>query len=157
EVELAAFRIDLAPVTNGDYLAFVEDGGYRRPELWSEEGWGLRERRRWRRPRYWTRDGRERRFERIEPIDPDRPVMHVSWFEADAFARWRGARLPAEEEWETAALAVGGGPGHLDQLDFGPGSAGPFVGDCWEWTASDFGGYPGFRAFPYREYSEVFF
>jgi iron(II)-dependent oxidoreductase len=83
--------------------------------------------------------------------------MHVSWFEADAFARWRGARLPTEAEWERAAAAAGGERGHLDQLDFGPGPAGPFVGDCWEWTASEFTGYPGFEAFPYREYSEVFF
>jgi gamma-glutamyl hercynylcysteine S-oxide synthase len=81
----------------------------------------------------------------------------VSWFEADAFARWRGARLPSEAEWERAATEAGDGRGHLDQLDFGPGPAGPFVGDCWEWTASDFRGYPGFEPFPYREYSEVFF
>ena len=83
--------------------------------------------------------------------------MHVSWFEADAFARWRGARLPSEAEWEHAASLAGAERGHLDQLDFGPGPAGPFVGDCWEWTASEFSGYPGFEAFPYREYSEVFF
>jgi gamma-glutamyl hercynylcysteine S-oxide synthase len=156
-VELPAFRIGRAPVTNGEFLEFVEDGGYRRRELWSPEGWGFREAERWRRPRYWTRDGRERRFDRTEPLDPALPVMHVSWFEADAYARWAGARLPSEEEWEKAALTVGDGLGHLDQLDFGPGRAGPFVGDCWEWTSSDFTGYPGFRAFPYREYSEVFF
>ena len=83
--------------------------------------------------------------------------MHVSWFEADAFARWRGARLPSEAEWERAASLAGAERGHLDQLRFGPGPAGPFVGDCWEWTASEFRGYPGFAAFPYREYSEVFF
>jgi gamma-glutamyl hercynylcysteine S-oxide synthase len=157
EVELPAFRIARAPVTNGEFREFVEDGGYRRRELWSDEGWAFRERERWRRPRYWTRDGRERRFDRTEPLEPELPVMHVSWFEADAYARWCGARLPTEEEWEKAALTLGGGPGHLEQLDFGPGPAGPFVGDCWEWTASGFEGYPGFRAFPYREYSEVFF
>jgi len=157
ELDLPAFRIALAPVTNGEFLEFVEDGGYRRRELWSSEGWAFRERERWRRPRYWTRDGRERRFDRVEPLDSELPVMHVSWFEADAYARWRGARLPSEEEWEKAALVVGGRPGHLDQLDFGPGPAGPFLGDCWEWTASEFTGYPGFRPFPYPEYSEVFF
>jgi iron(II)-dependent oxidoreductase len=83
--------------------------------------------------------------------------MHVSWFEADAFARWRGARLPTEAEWEKAATPHGEETGHLDQLDFGPGPAGPFVGDCWEWTSAHFSGYPGFEAFPYPEYSEVFF
>ncbi len=136
-VDLPAFEIDRTPVTNGAYAEFVEDGGTR--------------------PLYWTDDGEERRFDRIEPIDPDLPVMHVSWHEADAFARWRGARLPTEAEWEKAAAIHGKGHGHLDQLDFGPGTAGPFLGDCWEWTASWFDGYPGFAAFPYREYSEVFF
>jgi iron(II)-dependent oxidoreductase len=156
-IELPAFRIDRSPVTNADYLEFVEDGGYGRRELWSEEGWRLRRRAGWRGPLYWTGDGRERRFDVIEPIELDLPVMHVSWFEADAFARWRGARLPTEAEWEKAARLAGGKSGNLDQLDFGPGPAGPFVGDCWEWTASEFTGYPGFRAFPYPEYSEVFF
>ena len=83
--------------------------------------------------------------------------MHVSWYEADAFARWRGARLPTEFEWERAACLHGRRRGNLDQLDFGPGPAGPFVGDCWEWTASEFGGYPGFEAYPYEEYSAIFF
>jgi iron(II)-dependent oxidoreductase len=156
-VELEAFAIERAPVTNGQFLEFVEDGGYGRRELWSPDGWTLRETERWERPLYWTGDGRVRDFERVVELDPDSPVMHVSWYEADAYARWRGARLPTEAEWEKAARLLGGQPGNLDQLDFGPGPAGPFVGDCWEWTASDFTGYPGFRAFPYREYSEVFF
>jgi gamma-glutamyl hercynylcysteine S-oxide synthase len=84
-------------------------------------------------------------------------VMHVSAFEADAYARWRGGRLPTEAEWEHAASLFEPERGELDQLGFGPGPAGPFVGDCWEWTASEFDGYPGFEAYPYREYSEVFF
>jgi gamma-glutamyl hercynylcysteine S-oxide synthase len=156
-VDLGAFAIDRSPVTNGAYLDFVEDDGYRRPELWSPEGWEIRLREGWERPLYWTADERIRRFDRELALEPGLPVMHVSWFEADAYARWRGARLPTEAEWERAAAEAGGERGHLDQLDFGPGPAGPFVGDCWEWTASEFGGYPGFEPFPYREYSEVFF
>jgi iron(II)-dependent oxidoreductase len=156
-VRLKGFRIDAAPVTNEAFAAFVEDGGYSRPELWSDQGWSRLQCEGWQRPLYWTAAGRERRFDRVEPIESELPVMHVSWFEADAYARWRGARLPTEAEWERAAAMVEPERGHLDQLDFGPGPAGPFVGDCWEWTASDFQGYPGFRAYPYREYSEVFF
>ena len=156
-VELQAYRIDRAPVTNAQFLAFVEDGGYRRRELWSGEGWSFREREGWERPLYWTAAGQERRFDRVEPLARELPVMHVSAFEADAYARWRGARLPTEAEWEHAAALFEPERGELDQLGFGPGPAGPFVGDCWEWTASEFEGYPGFEAYPYREYSEVFF
>jgi len=157
EVELRAFEIDATPVTAGAFLEFIEDGGYQRKELWSAEGWELRRRESWVRPLFWTADGQVRSFERTEPLDPDRPVMHVSWYEADAYARWRGARLPTEFEWERAACLHGARRGNLDQLDFEPGPAGPFLGDCWEWTASEFDGYPGFRAHPYKEYSEVFF
>jgi gamma-glutamyl hercynylcysteine S-oxide synthase len=157
EVELQAFRIDRAPVTNAAFAEFVADGGYGRRELWTHEGWEFRQRERCERPLYWTEDGGVRRFDEVLALEPELPAMHVSWFEADAFARWRGARLPTEAEWEKAAVVLGGEPGNLDQLDFGPGPAGPFLGDCWEWTASEFGGYPGFKAFPYREYSEVFF
>jgi iron(II)-dependent oxidoreductase len=173
---------DRLPVTNGDYLRFVEDGGYHRPELWHEEGWAWREEEDVERPLYWTEDGRNRSFERVEPLDLSLPLMHVSWFEADAFAHWRGARLPTEAEWEKAASWNGSASrypwgeeppaeehANLDQLGFGPAAAGAYpagaspcgalgmLGDQWEWTASDFGGYPGFRAFPYREYSEIFF
>ena len=157
-VDLAAFAIDRAPVTNGAYRRFVDDGGYERRELWTETGWAWRDEQQARRPLYWTPDGNERRFDRVEPLVAGLPAMHVSWFEADAYARWAGGRLPTELEWEKAATTVGAGErGNLDQLDFGPGPAGPFVGDCWEWTASELTGYPGFRAFPYPEYSEVFF
>ena len=185
DAETDAFEVDRTPVSNGAYREFVEDGGYGRPELWSERGWEWREREGIERPLYWTEDGGERSFDRVEELDPELPVMHVSFHEAEAFACWRGGRLPTEADWEKAAAwdaAVarkhyfpwGEEPAteeraNLDQLAFGPAPCGAYpdgaspcgalgmLGDCWEWTASDFVGYPGFRAFPYREYSEVFF
>jgi dimethylhistidine N-methyltransferase len=140
ERECAPFRIDRAPVTNGAWLEFAADGGYERRELWTEGGWAWREAEDARAPLGWG-EGTVRRFGRDEPLDPDEPVQHVSHHEAEAFARWAGARLPTEAEWEKAARA-----GLLEG-----------VGEVWEWTASAFEGYPGFRAFPYPEYSEVFF
>ncbi len=122
-VALAAFEIDRTPVTNGAYISFMEETGAEPPLYWERAGEG------------WVDTARGRR----EPIDPDRPVIHVSWLQADAFARWAGKRLPAEHEWEAAQPRLDG------------------VGHGWEWTSSDFVAYPGFAAFPYREYSEVFF
>ena len=161
------------PVTNGAHREFIADGGYERPELWTAEGW------RWRRregvvaPLYWEPDGAggwlERSFEALVPLDLDRPLCHVSAHEADAHARWAGARLPTEVEWERAAAGApcASGRANLGQMSFGPlpvGTAAPapsgcrgMLGDVWEWTADTFSGYPGFRAFPYREYAEVFF
>jgi iron(II)-dependent oxidoreductase len=155
-VDLSPYEIDAAPITNGAFAEFMADGGYARQEHWSAEGWAWRERTGAERPLFWTFDGSERRFHEIEPLEPRLPVMHVSWFEAEAYASWAGKRLPSEAEWEHAATTAPA-RGHLDQLHFGPGAAGPFVGDCWEWTATTFEAYPGFCAFPYREYSEVFF
>jgi iron(II)-dependent oxidoreductase len=106
---------------------------------------------------------------RAEPLDPELPVVHVSWHEADAFARWAGKRLPTEHEWEAAAASCDRDRANLDQLAFGCAPAGAYadgasgcgavqmLGDVWEWTSSDFLAYPGFEAFPYPEYSEVFF
>ncbi|MFN5193612.1 MAG: ergothioneine biosynthesis protein EgtB [Cyanobacteriota bacterium] len=116
-------------VTNGDYAAFIADGGYRRPELWMSEGWAVLQQRGWSSPRYW-RDGGEFSLAGRRPRDPQAPVRHLSWFEADAYARWAGARLPDEAEWETVAAAGG-----LPQAD----------GVLWQWTASPYRPYPGFR------------
>jgi iron(II)-dependent oxidoreductase len=130
-VEIAPFRIARRPVTNATWLHFTEGGGYQRREWWSDEGWA------------WKEDYDITHCPDAEAGHPDAPVCHVSWFEADAFARSRGARLPTEAEWEKAATWAQG------QLEG--------VGQVWEWTSSWFGGYPGFVAHPYREYSEVFF
>jgi len=135
-VDVAAFRIARRPVTNASWLHFCEGGGYERREWWSDEGWAWKEEYDITHPEGWTADGRPR-------DDHDRPVMHVSWFEADAFARAHGARLPTEAEWEKAATWT--------QEPIAQ------IGETFEWTSSHFGGYPGFVATPYREYSEVFF
>jgi iron(II)-dependent oxidoreductase len=144
-VELAPFRIAATPVTNGEFLEFVIDGGYARRSAWSAAGWQWRQEAELEHPQGWFPDGGDRwsrlRFGSREPLRPGDPVEHVCWYEAEAFARWAGARLPTEPEWEAAAAS-----GALDA-----------TGRVWEWTASDFGPYPGFRPFPYREYSEVFF
>jgi iron(II)-dependent oxidoreductase len=138
-VELPAFQIASRPVSNGSWMRFSEGGGYERREWWSDEGWA------------WKQEYDITRHADVAASHPDAPVCHVSWFEADAFATAHGARLPAEAEWETAATWS---QGH-GVSDLGSPLAG--VGRVWEWTKSHFHGYPGFRAYPYREYSEVFF
>jgi len=188
-VELAAFRLDSTPVSNAAYQRFIEDGGYQQPRWWTEEGWQYRQQAGLEAPLFWHRDDDgswlRRRFGHTEPLPPDQPVLHVCWFEADAYARWAGRRLPTEAEWEKAARydSANGrtlrnpwgdadpGPQHanLGQRHLEPAPVGSYpdgaapcgarqlMGDVWEWTATDFDGYPGFAAFPYREYSEVFF
>jgi iron(II)-dependent oxidoreductase len=122
-VELVPFEMDSAPVSNDAYTAFIEETGAEPPLYWERDGEG------------WVRTAMGRR----DPIDPAEPVVHVSWHEAVAYARWAGKRLPTEQEWETAVQSLDG------------------VGLVWEWTSSDFLAYPGFEAFPYREYSSPFF
>jgi iron(II)-dependent oxidoreductase len=185
--DVRAFLIGSGPITNASYLTFVEGGGYERREWWSEEGWAWKEEYDITRPATWTADLRaEWRLSELEPLDPRRAVVHVSWFEADAFARAHGARLPTEIEWEKAATwdqqsetarpfpwgkdpPVPGVHANVDHIDRGPAAAdahsagaSPYgclgmIGDVWEWTSSHLDGYPGFKAYPYREYSEVFF
>ena len=176
EVAVAPFRIDTTPVTNRAYLEFVESGGYDDPSHWSDIGWKWRVEADLQAPQFWRRAGdgswTRRRFGRDETLAPAEPVQHVCWYEADAYARWSHARLPTEHEWEYAAQASPVAAANLWREDghrFGPAPVGSrpgnvsrwgvdaLLGDVWEWTASDFTPYPGFRAFPYREYSEVFF
>jgi ergothioneine biosynthesis protein EgtB len=127
---LDAFALAMRPVNCGEYLAFVEDDGYRRPELWLSAGWECVNQRGWEAPLYWERrDGAWMVFtlSGLQPIDPSRPVCHVSYFEAAAFAKWMGRRLPREAEWELGASAVQG------------------AGEVWEWTQSPYVAYPGYR------------
>ena len=142
EVELGAFSIERTPVTNAEFTSFIEAGGYDDTRLWSDGGWAWRQAEGVTAPSGWRRGGDgwlRRRFGRAETLLSDAPVEHVSWWEADTYARWAGGRLPTEAEWEAAAPLLEG------------------RGLVWEWTSSPFERYPGFRAFPYAEYSEVFF
>ena len=186
EIELRPFRIDRAPVTNGQFARFISKKGYRSRKLWSEDGWAWREQEDVSAPLYWEmgKDGWVRvRFGRREPVPANEPVQHVSWYEADAYARWAGKRLPTEIEWERAAgwhdhegkfrypwgQEWMGFEASLDRDRFSPAPAGSYAGgvspvgcvqmggDVWEWTSSHFQPYPGFLAFPYPELSEVFF
>jgi len=155
-VWLEAFEIASYPVTHGDFIAFIEDGGYRRPELWLSAGWDAVRARGWEAPGYWSRrDGEWRTFtlHGEVPVDPNTPVCHVSFYEAEAFARWAGARLPGEAEWELAARREPLAGNFLESAALHPlalreaptpGRLAQAFGDVWEWTRSDYGPYPGF-------------
>ncbi|MFN2478131.1 MAG: ergothioneine biosynthesis protein EgtB [Pseudonocardiaceae bacterium] len=184
----SAYWLDTVPVTNGQYQLFLADGGYDDPRWWSEQGWAHRCEAGLVGPQFWFRDSGSwwrNRFSVIEPVPADEPVVHVCFFEAQAYAAWAGKRLPTEVEWEKAARfdpATGRSrrfpwgdvdptPAHanLGQRHLQPAPAGSYpagasplgvyqlMGDVWEWTSSEFSRYPGFAPFPYREYSEVFF
>jgi ergothioneine biosynthesis protein EgtB len=154
-VFVEAFEVASRPVTNSEYLDFVRDGGYSRAELWLSDGFAARAGRGWSAPLYWEeRDGARLAFTLagMAPLRPDEPVCHVSYYEADAFARWAGARLPTEAEWECAAAEapLAGGFVESGRLHPAPSPAADrlpaaLFGDVWEWTASAYAPYPGFR------------
>jgi iron(II)-dependent oxidoreductase len=180
-VDVAPFRIARAPVTNAEFAAFVEDGGYRDRRLWSAEGWRWREQAGAVRPVYWEEDGLERRYDALRPLPSHQPIIHVCWYEAEAFCRWAARRLPTEAEWELAAATPAkrrfpwgssppdegratldgraGGPVDVAAHPEGDSACGcrQMIGNVWEWTASDFAPYPGFVLDPYKEYSQPWF
>jgi ergothioneine biosynthesis protein EgtB len=162
-VFLGAFAVAPRLVTNGEYLAFVDDGGYRRPELWLSNGWAVARERAWTAPLYWERgpDGwAEFTLAGPRPLDLAEPVCHVSFYEADAFARWAGHRLPTEAEWEVVArdaagAGLGGDGAFVESRRFHPPAAAPdaapladLFGVAWQWTASPYVAYPGFAPAP---------
>jgi len=156
---ISAFELATHPVTHGDFVRFIDDGGYERPDLWLSAGWDTVQARGWRAPQYWERiDGAWHTFtlHGMAPVEPNTPVCHVSFYEADAFARWAGARLPTESEWEVAVaeLPIEGNfleSGALHPLALREPSGHSIAqafGDVWEWTRSDYAPYPGFRPAP---------
>ncbi|GAB3055831.1 ergothioneine biosynthesis protein EgtB [Intrasporangium mesophilum] len=184
-VDLPAFRIGRVPVTNAEWQGFIDDGGYTQGRWWSARGWAHRVEAGLERPLSWSADGSRRRFGHVEDVPPLEPVQHVSYFEAEAYAAWVGARLPTELEWEkaaawdpvtarrrrwpwgqsepTPALANLGGtalrPAVVGAYPAGASAYGveQLIGDVWEWTSSDFQPWPGFTPMLYRAYSAPFF
>jgi len=164
DIEASRHRVLLAPfelaarlVTNREWLAFVDDGGYRRSELWLAEGLDAAQAQGWTAPLHWERGadgGRQFTLAGLVPLELDAPVCHVSFFEADAFARWAGARLPTEAEWEVAAAGAPVAGNFVESGELVPrpaavtdsGAPAQLFGDVWEWTASPYVAYPGYRA-----------
>ena len=154
EVLLRPFQVASRAVTNSEYMEFMSDNGYRRPELWLSDGWDQVGAHRWNSPFYWDQheDGTWWQFanDGMKPVDPAEPVCHVSYFEADAYARWAGVRLPTEAEWEISAVGSPSRGTLLEDQVFHPQAASgegfqQAFGDVWEWTASPYTAYPGFQ------------
>jgi len=173
-VDVDEFQIARSATTQTAFAEFVEDNGYKRQELWSTEGWAWRELERAEHPIYWKRDlergWMRRHFDRWVPLEPHHPVANVSWYEADAFCRWAGKRLPTEYEWEVAANGVDRrSSANLDWAENGCCDVNShadrdsiygcrqMIGNVWEWTSSKFLPYPGFSEDPYKEYSSPWF
>lgn len=158
QVFLHPYRLSTKQVSNGEFLEFIEDSGYERPELWLSDGWAglqVQQDKRWSMPLYWRKQGDqyfEYRLTGEKLVDPNRPVCHVSAYEADAYARWKGCRLPTEHEWEHAALDAPVEGNFVESKLFHPsgqngdGMQGQF-GNVWEWTQSGYGAYPSFKPF----------
>jgi len=184
-VDLPAFRIGRVPVTNGEWRHFIDDGGYQQQRWWSERGWTHRQEAGLTAPQFWNLDGTRTRFGHIEEIPADEPVQHVTYFEAEAYAAWAGARLPTEVEWEKAAawdpvagkrrrfpwgaseptehlVNLGGDalrPAPVGAYPAGASAYGAeqMLGDVWEWTSSPLRPWPGFTPMLYEQYSQPFF
>lgn len=154
-VALQPFELATRLTTNGEFIEFIEDGGYTRPELWLSDGWAMAQSEGWAAPFYWEkRDGRWFTFTLwgMRPVDPAAPVCHVSYYEADAYASWTGYRLPREAEWEVASRAASTEGAFMESGSFHPmplrradHHLAQMFGDVWEWTASPYAPYPGFR------------
>jgi ergothioneine biosynthesis protein EgtB len=148
EVLLRPFSLASRPVTNGEYRAFIEDGGYRRPEFWLSDGWALAQREAWRAPLYWLPDNTVFTLHGVQSLNGEEPVSHVSFYEASAYAAWAGKRLPTEFEWEAAARTNPANGNFLDLDAIHPrASASQMFGEVWQWMRSSYDPYPGFRAF----------
>jgi len=171
-VEVAPFRIARAATTQSEFARFVGERGYERRELWSAEGWIWREREKALHPVYWRQDPERgwmrRHFDQWVPLEPHRPAANICWYEAEAYCRWAGKRLPTEQEWEIAASGIqicgnldwtGRGCCDVSSHPEGESTFGcrQMIGNVWEWTSNDFLPYPGFSEDPYKEYSSPWF